>query len=161
MTFTPNFRPDPKPEPREKRKRIPLKRVPINKTRTARQWLEKCADDLFSVLIRRRNANEWGMVHCFTCENYQAWKNMDCGHFASRSHHSTRWHENNCQAQCKTCNGEMAGNLNVFAKNLDGKYGVGTADELGALSRLIQPWSNDQLRELIESLKLKIKQLPK
>ena len=159
MAFTPTFRPDPKPEPRAKRPRIPMKKVKLVAMLTPHQYLEKTADNLFSIYIRRRFANEYGMVNCFTCDAYNHWKHIDCGHFAPRGNHSTRWHLKNSHGQCKTCNGELRGNPKVYATNLDGKYGMGTADELGALSRLAQPWSENELRDLVQLLKLKIKQL--
>lgn len=79
---------------------------------------------------------------------------MDCGHFMSRKHYATRWHEDNCQVQCKSCN--------VFRYGEQFKFGVhlnqikdGLAEDLLAKSRELTKFSNSELLELIEYYKEK------
>ena len=68
--------------------------------------LKKELDKWFSLYIRLRDSNEYGIVQCFTCGKIGHYKKggMQCGHFQSRRHHATRWNEQNCQVQCVKCN---------------------------------------------------------
>lgn len=72
----------------------------------------------------------------------------------SRKHYATRWDEDNCQVQCKSCN--------VFKYGEQFKFGVhlnqikdGLADELLAKSIEVKKFSNPELLELIEYYKQK------
>lgn len=103
--------------------------------------------------IRQRYAVN-GIATCFTCGKKDQWQNMDCGHFMSRKHYATRWDEDNCQVQCKSCN--------VFKYGEQFKFGVhlnqikdGLADELLAKSIEVKKFSNPELLELIEYYKEK------
>jgi hypothetical protein len=152
MSFTPGFHPDPKKESlKPKRPRVKIGSIQKETSRLIQE-----ADRLFSIYIRSREADQYGMVRCFTCGTRATWKVMQCGHFVGRANFSTRWHDENCQIQCQTCNVIKHGNLAEYAKNLDLKYGEGTADELRALSRLIQRMNENDLRKLIVSIKSKI-----
>ena len=66
----------------------------------SRKNIVKRLDTVFSLYIRLREADN-EMVECFTCGKISHYKkNMQCGHFQSRSSYSTRWDPNNCQVQC-------------------------------------------------------------
>tara|TARA_B110000046_G_scaffold145036_1_gene152178 strand:- start:123 stop:533 length:411 start_codon:yes stop_codon:yes gene_type:complete len=98
--------------------------------------LKKELDTIFSIYIRLRSANEYGMVQCFTCGVVRHYKDgMQNGHFQSRKHIATRFHEDNCQVQCIKCNMFSQGEQFKFGLNLDSKYGEGTAEELEYLAR--------------------------
>ena len=91
---------------------------------------------VFSEYIRRRDADENGYVKCFTCGLIQHWKKMDCGHGIGRQHWATRYNEQNNAPQCKKCNGFEGGRTDVYAKEVDKRYGPGTWDKLNILSRV-------------------------
>ena len=98
--------------------------------------LVKELDKWFSLFIRLRNVDAFGNVTCFTCGKYASYKSgMQCGHFQSRRHYSTRWDERNCEVQCIGCNMFNQGEQHKFAKNLNAKYGEGCADELEQKAR--------------------------
>ena len=98
--------------------------------------LKKELDKWFSLYIRLRDANEYGMVQCFTCGVVRGYKDgMQNGHFQSRKHMATRFHEDNCQIQCLKCNIFDSGQQYLFSLRLDEKYGEGTAEELEFLAR--------------------------
>jgi len=60
-------------------------------------------DTVFSQYIRRKDAiNE--IATCVTCNKKDHYKKLQCGHFMSRRHYSTRWDENNVGVQCYGCN---------------------------------------------------------
>tara|TARA_R110002072_G_scaffold1891_6_gene15733 strand:+ start:83 stop:493 length:411 start_codon:yes stop_codon:yes gene_type:complete len=98
--------------------------------------LKKELDKWFSLYIRLREANEYGMVQCFTCGVVRGYKDgMQNGHFQSRKHLATRFDEENCQVQCIKCNMYSQGEQFKFGINLDAKYGEGTSKELEFLAR--------------------------
>jgi hypothetical protein len=80
----------------------------------------------FSEYIRRRNADENGMVKCFTCSSFKHWKEMQAGHGIPRQHWGTRYDEKNVQSQCRKCNCFEQGEQAEFSKQVDLKYGAGT-----------------------------------
>lgn len=92
--------------------------------------LVKDLDKIFSVFIRIRNADENGMVTCFTSGKVMHWKKSQAGHFISRRKYPTRWDDINTQVQSVSENVFNQGNAPVFAINLDKKYGPGTSESL-------------------------------
>ena len=124
--------------------------------------LKKELDKWFSLYIRLRDANEYGMVQCFTCGIVRGYKDgMQNGHFQSRKHLATRFSEDgNCEVQCVACNMFRGGEQYKFALALDSKYGEGTAEELQFKSRAISKVSRvgyeEQIsyyKNLVENLK--------
>ena len=115
-------------------------------------------DTVFSKYIRLRNAKD-DLVECFTCGKQDEWKKMQCGHFRSRSHYSTRWNEINCQVQCVGCNMYKQGEQYIFGVKLDSKYGEGTANELLLKSKMIQKFTTQDLRDLIQVYQDKISKI--
>ncbi len=92
--------------------------------------LKKELDKWFSLYIRLRDANEYGMVQCFTSGRVYHYKQIHAGHFMSRRHLATRWCEINVQPQSPKDNLFGQGEQWQFGLKLDAKYGVGTAEEL-------------------------------
>jgi len=80
--------------------------------------LQKKLDDKFSEYIRTKDADEFGIVKCYTCPEWEHWKRMDCGHFISRKYTALRWDERQCKPQCPLCNRAKDGMNNVFKANL-------------------------------------------
>ena len=99
--------------------------------------LKKELDKWFSLYIRLRDATNEGLCQCFTCGKVDHYKKLQCGHFMSRRHHSTRWNEVNCQVQCVKCNMFGQGEQYKFGLNLDSKWGEGTSEELQYEARQI------------------------
>ena len=122
-----------------------------------RKGLIKKLDTIFSEYIRLRTANKNGYVTCVTCSKTDHWRNMDCGHFISRKHISTRWHEDNCQVQCKSCN--------VFRYGEQYKYslwlGAEKSEYLYKLSKETLKLFDHDLLDMIEIYKKKVVDLKK
>ena len=125
----------------------------------SRKTLVTKADRVFSQYIRRRYSNNNGIAECYTCGKRDQWKELQCGHFMSRKHYSTRWNETNCQVQCAGCNVFRYGEQYKFGRNLDIEFGNGTADGLHELSRQIIKYDNHDLMEMIKHYEKKIAQL--
>ena len=116
----------------------------------SRSKLIKKLDAVFSQYIRLKDADEFGNVSCFTCGKVSHYKKgMQCGHFQSRKHYSTRWLEMNVATQCVGCNMFKAGEQYIFAKNLDKKYGDGTAEELYLKSKETIKLADFEIEEMI------------
>ena len=92
--------------------------------------LKKELDKWFSLFIRLRDANEYGMVQCFTSGRVYHYKSIHAGHFMSRKRLATRWCELNVQPQSPADNLFGQGEQYKFSLNLDAKYGDGAAEEL-------------------------------
>ena len=92
--------------------------------------LKKELDAVFSQYIRRKYANEKGEVRCYTCPKMLPWKQIQNGHFVSRSALSTRYDEANCRPQCPGCNIFGRGQTARFGFNLDMELGSGTVSSL-------------------------------
>ena len=126
--------------------------------RTQRKKLVDKLDKVFSIYIRRRFANN-DIAECFTCGKQDHWKKLQNGHFQSRKHYSTRWHEQNCQVQCSGCNVFRYGEQYKFSKNLDNTYYNGLAEELHIEANKTVKLDNTDLEMLIEKYELLIKEL--
>lgn len=120
-----------------------------------RSKLVKKLDVIFSQYIRNKYANKRGMVKCFTCDREYPIKNIQNGHFMSRKHYSTRWHEDNCRPQCYGCNVMQGGQQYIFAM----KLGKELSDEMYQLSREIVKFSNYDLEQMIEYYQKELKKL--
>lgn len=115
--------------------------------------LIKELDRVFSIYIRKRDADNNGYVKCITCNKYAHWKDVDCGHFISRSQYGVRWDEKNCSAQCKFCNAFRGGEQHLFGKEIDRRWGDGTADNLQVKRRFEKRLDRFELEILINFYK--------
>lgn len=92
-------------------------------------------DRIFSLIVRRSEADSQGMVKCSTCPKVLHWSKMQCGHFRKRAHTATRYYRGNCAVQCEECNCYTEdGNYSKLASYLENKYGYGHVAFLGRLS---------------------------
>ena len=111
-------------------------------TKTA---LVKKLDAVFSIYIRRRFAVN-DIAKCITCGKEDHWKSLQCGHFMSRKHMSTRWNEDNCQVQCAGCNVFRYGEQYKFSLYL----GNNLAEQLHIKSKEVCKFTEVELQELIQ-----------
>lgn len=100
--------------------------------KTEKQKLIEKLDDLFQMCIRYRDN-----FTCITCnKKYPVGErtNLHAGHYISRGNYSTRWEEDNCNAQCSGCNlRQSRGDAEIwheYEKQLELKYGKGTVERL-------------------------------
>lgn len=128
------------------------------KTKTISK-LKKDLDKIFSIYIRTRHADDNGMVECWTCSVKKHYKEMHAGHFMSRKHLPTRFHEDNVQVQCPKCNLFGQGEQYAFGKLLDIRIKEGLAEHLQTLSKTRMKFTRSDYIEMIEEYKEKVKLL--
>lgn len=124
------------------------------------QTLVNDLDIIFSRYIRLRDADSGGHVSCYTCGAFGHWKDLDCGHFISRSHMYTRYSELNCKPQCKSCNQMKDGNLIEFARHLENDH-PGSVEILQEQAHIIYKHTRDELKGMIGAYTTKLKQVQK
>jgi len=120
------------------------------KKQRSRKNLIKALDAWYSRYIRWSNADADGLVQCATCDTKKPVKSMQCGHFMSRRHYSTRWVEKNTAPQCYGCNIGDQGRQYQMSKYLDNKYGAGTSERLQARSQEARKYTDKEIEYLIK-----------
>ena len=121
--------------------------------------LVKKLDAVFSKYIRWYYADDNGYVECYTCNVQKPVKEMQCGHFQSRMHRSTRWHTNNCRPQCVKCNMFSQGEQYMFGKLLELEIGKENVDEIVATSKRTLKLTKVDLECLIDYYTEELKKL--
>jgi len=118
--------------------------------RRSKSLLIRLADAAFSKHIRSKDAVD-GIAECVTCSLRKPWKELQAGHFVSRSKHALRYAERNVHVQCYRCNVLLKGNYPIYALFLQRKYGDTILEDLYAETFTIKKWSTSELEEMIET----------
>jgi len=126
----------------------------LPKEKTYKQLIKEL-DSAYSKYIRQKDADDNGQVKCYTCDKVKHWKSIDCGHYISRRHLSTRYYEKNTKPQCKGCNIFKEGNKPVFALELIKEYGKDVLEELDSLSHIKIKYDRNKLSNMIMYYKKK------
>ncbi len=124
------------------------------------QTLVNDLDIIFSRYIRLKDADEYGMTECYTCDWQGKYTQLDCGHFIPRAHMYTRFSEQNCKPQCAGCNRVKGGRLVQFAEHLE-RDNPGSVEILQEQAAIVHKWSREELKLMIAAYDKKVKQLQK
>ncbi len=130
-------------------KRSPLKKKKLKSISS----LKKTLDSLFSLHIRNKYADWKGYCTCYTCGKVAPVKEMQCGHYVSRSCLSTRWDENNCRVQCPGCNVFKHGNYPAYTEHLLNEIGEEALKAIIRKGRSIQHFGRFELENEIAKYK--------
>jgi len=114
---------------------------------------------IFSVYIRLRDSDENGMVRCITSGRLIHWKEADAGHFISRRHLATKYHEHNVNAQSRHDNRFASGEQFKHSKAIDKKWGAGTSDRLLVMSRTTCKRGKFEIAELTKHYTMEVEKL--
>lgn len=95
---------------------------------------KKKLDEVFSQYIRLKHSDQRGYCRCISCGKIQHWKQIQNGHYMSRRHLATRWHEDNCRPQCVACNIFNQGAAQMFRRGLIREIGEQQTDLIEALA---------------------------
>lgn len=114
------------------------------------------ADSAFSRYIRTKYMGHDGLVECWSCHRFLPFDEMDCGHFVSRQHKSTRYMEENAHPQCRKCNRFMEGHKDAYAVSLIKAYGPDILERLQLEKNKIVHMGAAELTEIAESYKARL-----
>ena len=109
----------------------------------------KKLDEVFSIYIRKKYSDDFGMTSCYTCDKRGHYKDFQNGHYISRSYMAGRWEEQNCRVQCVGCNLFKNGNYTEYAARLVRDLGPDELDRLNSLKKIIRQWTIPELEERI------------
>jgi hypothetical protein len=113
----------------------------------------KLAQITFNKYIRLRDK---GNV-CISCQKPP--KKENAGHFYNaNNHYNVRFDENNVHLQCEHCNTFLSGNLINYRENLLKKIGAEEFNVLEGKSKVTRKFTIEELKEIINTYKKKIKQ---
>lgn len=118
-----------------------------------RSLAKKKADRVFSLFIRRRDADHKGTVTCVTCGEVGHYKDMDAGHFISRDKIPTRYDEQNVHVQCRKCNRFRGGEQYKHGVYIEYRYGAGTAARLQQKSQGISKYDQSYFEAVASKYK--------
>lgn len=125
--------------------------------------VKKKAWPLFSKYIRMRDCLETtGLIDygkCITCQKTIPRTLLQAGHFIAGRHNANLFSERGTHAQCYNCNINLHGNTLEYRRKIIELYGDGADEELEAENKKDKKFTINELEELIESLKVKIKEL--
>jgi hypothetical protein len=117
------------------------------------EWL-KDAQEIVNRFIRLRDAGK----PCISC-NKPMLKKVNAGHYKSvGAHPELRFNEFNINSQCEACNTHLSGNIVNYRINLINKIGVDAVEDLEGPHDPLK-LTIDEIKQLIATYKLKIKQL--
>ena len=114
--------------------------------------LKKKLDATFSLWVRNRGSKD-GYNQCYTCGITKPIKQLQCGHYVSRTALSTRWDEDNARPQCMPCNVFQHGNMVEYSLLLE-QESPGITKRLRDKGRQIKKFSISELKEAIEKYTL-------
>ena len=105
-------------------------------------------DTVFSRYIRLRDAMPSGMFRCISCGKIKPIEQADAGHYHSRRHMSTRFDEDNVNAECRFCNRFSADHIIGYRENLIKKIGEQRFLLLEVKAHETHKWSVFELEQL-------------
>lgn len=123
------------------------------------QYLNEKLDKIFSIHTRIKRANIHGMVQCVITKDYFHWTELDCGHFATRNHFSTRWDRNNAWPQSKKSNRFLGGQQFEMGLFIDEEIGEGTAEALILKANTEAGPTNIEKIEMLISYRVEVKKI--
>ena len=123
--------------------------------------LKKELDKWFSLYIRLKDSDDYGMVNCYTSGRSYYYKQIHAGHFMSRRHLATRWCDRNVKPQSAADNLFGQGEQFKFGNQLNSEYGIDTAEKLQIKARQSCKISRSEYEEKISYYKEIVKNLKK
>jgi len=109
----------------------------LKKKKKSIKSLKSKLDTIFSLYIRRKDADNREFATCVTCFKKAHYSELQCGHYISRSYLATRYDDQNCAVQCLGCNVFKHGNMPAYTIYIQKKYGIEIINELVRRSRQI------------------------
>ena len=115
----------------------------------------------FSRFIRLCHSVNGQYVVCYTCGKVHGIKEVDAGHFITRSRESVLFNENNCRPQCKKCNRFQQGRSYDFEVKLIDEIGREQVWKLKELAKITVHYDVEDYEQIAEVYKCKVNNLKK
>lgn len=112
--------------------------------KTSISKLKRKADQIFSLWIRTRDKGI-----CFTCGEQKPIKQMQNGHYISRSYNALRYDEQNCHCQCVACNIFKSGAMDAYALHLQDTYGPDILKYFAKRKLEVHQFTRQELEDII------------
>lgn len=117
------------------------------------------ADRAMSLYIRQKHSMA-GFCRCVSCGAVELWQDVDCGHFIPRGKSATRFMEENCWPQCRSCNRFRAEEAKIhYTRHMIETYGKEFVDELLELSKTLVRRRVQDYLDIEADFKAKLKAL--
>ena len=123
-----------------------------------RQALVNDLDFCFSRIVRMSAAvaDKYANCVCYTCGIGKHWSMQQCGHFIKRANTELRWDFRNARVQCKNCNENLSGNMEVYEKRLNEEH-EGLPNQLREIATSPYKHSREELKQLLIDLRAKLR----
>jgi len=119
------------------------------------QSLTKKAQTYFNAYIRARDKHK----NCVSCDKPLGSK-FDAGHYYSAGGFgSVRFNELNVHGQCVYCNQHLHANLLNYQIGIEQRIGGEALIELHSQAHQVRKYTREELRDIIETYKRKIKEI--
>lgn len=115
--------------------------------------LLKLAEIVFNRWIRKRDSYSDGTFKCITCGEWKSIKDMDAGHFYSKTYAATRFDEDNVHSECSYCNRIDPNHMIGYRINLVVKIGEDRVERLRSIHKSSKKWTREELLEIIKKYK--------
>jgi hypothetical protein len=123
---------------------------------TSLSQLKKSVQALANKYARLRDCRGTGGACCISCGEWKIFAELDGGHYIPTTISSTRFNEDNINAQCHQCNRFLHANLRGYFRGLEKKLGRERLDALEASAGPYK-WTRPELEDLKLYYKQKIK----
>jgi hypothetical protein len=121
--------------------------------KTLQDWLKE-TQTIFNKYVRLRDSG----LPCISCGLPPKKKNA--GHYYSSGGHSNiRFDEDNVHLQCEACNTFLSGNLLNYQIGIQKRIGAQKLLELQERAHVTKKWTIEELKEIIQTYKTKVRQL--
>ena len=118
----------------------------MSKQQSLEQIRQKCLK-AFQLLRRLEEADEWGMCTCISTGKRIPYKELDGGHYISRTCRATELEHDNVWPQSKYANQYLHGDYHNYRDSLIKKIGM---DRVERLEDLRRAWEGNQDIEIAE-----------
>jgi hypothetical protein len=142
--------------------------VDSEKTKQWKKTKAKAKQDLMTLSdylkLTQQVFNKWINLRdkglpCISCDKPITGR-VNASHFwNANNHYNVRFNEDNVHSSCITCNQFLSGNLLEYRTRLISKIGIERFNILEAESKETRKFTKDELKEIINIYKKKIKQL--
>ena len=134
--------------------------------KTERQRAIDTADRWFSRWIRisdKHNTVNGNDIYCqcFTTKKYYHILNLQCGHYITRGHFSTRWDRNNARPQSVYANKYKSGMPLEFEINLKADIGQYALGNLKRKGNMPYKWNVVEIRQIAKEFRVLVRQIEK